>query len=429
MSKTDNLGDFLTDLANAIRTKKGTTGSINAQNFVSEIESIQSEPSSTTTGKYACKVIDYDGTILKEEYHDEGDVFTLPDLPTHDKLIAQGFSAPYDIINNQITVRDHELTIGVLYTTASGLTEFDVKITDTFRQVTINMTGTKNWGDGTINTESQHTYTLNGDYTITCDGTTVGTPESAASYHGVFGNANNSSTNNNQDSMGCYAARIGPAVTTIEAFAFYECHSITYITLSTGVASIGQSAIRECTSLTGCLTIPDSVTIIGDTAFSSCYILEYIILSKKLESIGGSAFSSCYSLSGCVVIPDGITTLPWSIFNSCYRLVHVVLPSNITEIPYSLFSRCYRLTMMKIPTNVSTIGNYAFDQCYGIIKYDFSSLKSMPSGKPTNVFSSYRDLKGGTKIIVPDSLYEQWARDVDWVDYMSFVCKASEVTE
>ena len=41
MAKTDNLTDFMTDLANTIRAKKpNLTGPINAQNFSSEIESI-----------------------------------------------------------------------------------------------------------------------------------------------------------------------------------------------------------------------------------------------------------------------------------------------------------------------------------------------------------------------------------------------------
>ena len=40
MAKTDNLTDFLTGVANAIRTKKGTTAKINPQNFESEIEGI-----------------------------------------------------------------------------------------------------------------------------------------------------------------------------------------------------------------------------------------------------------------------------------------------------------------------------------------------------------------------------------------------------
>lgn len=40
MAKTDNLTDFLTGVAGAIRTKKGTTALINPQDFESEIGSI-----------------------------------------------------------------------------------------------------------------------------------------------------------------------------------------------------------------------------------------------------------------------------------------------------------------------------------------------------------------------------------------------------
>lgn len=42
MSKQDNLTDFLVDVADAIRAKKGTTDKINPQNFSEEIRSIES---------------------------------------------------------------------------------------------------------------------------------------------------------------------------------------------------------------------------------------------------------------------------------------------------------------------------------------------------------------------------------------------------
>ncbi len=42
MSKQDNLTDFLTDVADAIREKKGTTEKINPQNFSEEIRGIES---------------------------------------------------------------------------------------------------------------------------------------------------------------------------------------------------------------------------------------------------------------------------------------------------------------------------------------------------------------------------------------------------
>ena len=41
MAKTDNLDDFLVDVADAIRAKKGTSDLINPQDFSTEIESIE----------------------------------------------------------------------------------------------------------------------------------------------------------------------------------------------------------------------------------------------------------------------------------------------------------------------------------------------------------------------------------------------------
>lgn len=42
MAKNDNLNDFLADVANSIRAKKGTTELINPQDFSAEIASTSS---------------------------------------------------------------------------------------------------------------------------------------------------------------------------------------------------------------------------------------------------------------------------------------------------------------------------------------------------------------------------------------------------
>ena len=65
MARTDTLGHFLTDVANSIRNKKGTTDTIIASNFDTEIESIE-----TGLGKYAPRYISfyqYQGTELDYE--------------------------------------------------------------------------------------------------------------------------------------------------------------------------------------------------------------------------------------------------------------------------------------------------------------------------------------------------------------------------
>ena len=43
MARTDNLNNYLTDIADAIREKKETTESINASEFDNEIRSIEQE--------------------------------------------------------------------------------------------------------------------------------------------------------------------------------------------------------------------------------------------------------------------------------------------------------------------------------------------------------------------------------------------------
>ena len=65
MARTDTLRHFLTDVANSIRNKKGTTDTIIASNFDTEIDSIE-----TSVGKYAPRFIsfrDYNKTDLDYE--------------------------------------------------------------------------------------------------------------------------------------------------------------------------------------------------------------------------------------------------------------------------------------------------------------------------------------------------------------------------
>ena len=87
----------------------------------------------------------------------------------------------------------------------------------------------------------------------------------------------------------------GYPVTTIGDSAFWECDSLTDITLPDSVTTIGDAAFYWCKSLTD-ITIPDSVTSIGDSAFGLCDSLTSITLPDSVTSIGDSAFYGCNSL-------------------------------------------------------------------------------------------------------------------------------------
>lgn len=86
-----------------------------------------------------------------------------------------------------------------------------------------------------------------------------------------------------------------------------------------GVTSIGDSAFRDCSSLTS-IKIPAGVTSIGDFAFEYCYGLTSIEIPAGVTSIGVSAFEECESLTS-IEIPAGVTSIGHDAFGACLDLV------------------------------------------------------------------------------------------------------------
>ena len=64
MARTDNLNNFLTDVADSIRKKKGTTGLIPASEFDTEIDSIETGGGSTVTKGLRIDTIDANGYVI-----------------------------------------------------------------------------------------------------------------------------------------------------------------------------------------------------------------------------------------------------------------------------------------------------------------------------------------------------------------------------
>ncbi len=201
------------------------------------------------------------------------------------------------------------------------------------------------------------------------------------------------------ESIGSYAfyncssltsVTIGNSVTSIGMDAFSHCSSLTSVTIGNSVTSIGDQAFFHCSSLTS-VTIGNSVTSIGDVAFSGCDNLQYneydnayylgnednpyVVLVKAKSSditsctinentkvIYGDAFRNCTSLTS-ITIPDSVTSIGSSAFSGCSSLTSVTIPNSVTRIFWWAFFGCSSLTTITIPDSVTSIESYTFYNC------------------------------------------------------------------
>ena len=121
------------------------------------------------------------------------------------------------------------------------------------------------------------------------------------------------------------------------------------------VTSIGESAFRDCSGLTG-IEIPSSVTSIGHYAFSGCSGLTSIEIPAVVTEIMNEAFSGC----------SGLTSIGNDAFGDCSGLTSIKIPKGVTEIGSFAFYGCSGLTGIEIPSSATSIGDYAFSGCSGL---------------------------------------------------------------
>ena len=185
-------------------------------------------------------------------------------------------------------------------------------------------------------------------------------------------------------------------VVGIDDYAFYNCSSLTSITIPEGVTSIGRYAFRGCSSLAS-VTIPEGVTSIRDYTFASCSSLASITIPEGVTSIGDDAFYGCSSLTS-ITIPEGVTSIGDDAFFNCSSLTSIAIPEGVTSIGTWAFFYCSSLTSVTIPEGVTSIGERAFSICSGLTSINIpESVTSIGD----NAFDGCRGL---TSITIPESV-------------------------
>jgi hypothetical protein len=244
MAIVDTINSIKVNVENAYTSleNKGATipNQKNIQNLSSTIESIQAgggdNPIQNSGGKYLVRVVDYDGTILKEDWLNTGATFTLPNPPTHDRLIFEEWAGQIDIVDNVIIVPNYDVIIGPLYKTKSGLTEVDIELTPaTGLTITFNEGTTIDWGDGITDTSLTHTYANYGTYTI-------------KPYFDFYSGSTSQILTSAQ--MVCIKnVFLGENVTYIHQKLFSDAYSLKNVTFHTKVDNLGAYGFQNCYSL------------------------------------------------------------------------------------------------------------------------------------------------------------------------------------
>ena len=206
-------------------------------------------------------------------------------------------------------------------------------------------------------------------------------------------------------------AIIKDGVKGIGAYAFYECSSLTSVTIPNSVTSIGELAFHG-SGLTS-VTIPNSVTSIGSRAFAYCSSLTSVAIPNSVTSIGCDAFWGCPSLTsisvesgntkydsrdnckgiietetntliaGCqnTTIPNSVTSIGNWAFYYCSSLTSIDIPNSVTSIGNEAFNGCSSLISVTIPNSVTSIGVYAFWGCSGLTSVTIgNSVTSIGNG-------------------------------------------------
>ena len=176
------------------------------------------------------------------------------------------------------------------------------------------------------------------------------------------------------------------------------------------VTSIGAYAFRNCTSMSS-IKIPDGVITIGNGAFQNDTGAKAVTFGKGVETIGDDAFNNCTGLPN-IIIKEGIKSIGHRAFRDCKSLTEVYLPSTLTYISHwtdgdATFYNCQNIVKITIPQYLMSNDRVATDMfawSRGNIKtVEFSGTITYIGARSFDGFTGLENLSNKT-VLIPDTV-------------------------
>ena len=166
------------------------------------------------------------------------------------------------------------------------------------------------------------------------------------------------------DEINCVSETLAPAMLQFLQYKIFGRHRIPdgwivvtagnppeYISIPSGVGSIGHSAFENCSSLTS-ISIPSGVARIENSAFKNCYGLVSISIPSSVTNIGNSLFENCTSLTS-IVLPEGVTSIGDFAFYRCKKLSNIRIPDSVAYIGENILADCSGLENITWPSSLA----------------------------------------------------------------------------
>lgn len=225
------------------------------------------------------------------------------------------------------------------------------------------------WGDGTVNQKTSHTYNVTQECAIT-----------------IAGNISSVSFGDNNPTANAYSGNA----------------AISKISLRNTIKYIPTGAFSNLTNLSE-LDIPASVETIAPRAFVKCPALNQINIDEKNEKFITSNNQNIIDKDENVLV---------------YSSSNAPLPEYITEIAESAYEGT-NVGSLVLPKDVVEIGENAFKDCTKLKSLDLSKLTNVPQMNGEHIFDN---VSSEFKIVISPTLYNKGiTTDTTWTNYLHFI--------
>ena len=153
-----------------------------------------------------------------------------------------------------------------------------------------------------------------------------------------------------------------------------------------------KSLFFECKSLTS-VSIPACVTVIERSMFDGCDALTDVVMSDSVTAIEPFAFYGCTGLTS-LRLSEGLTDIGERAFEDCILLSNVTFPASLKHIAYNAFCNT-GLTNAALPAGLERLGSGAFAKCRQMTSISVSKENSLFSDEDGVLFS-----KDGKELLV-----------------------------